>query len=78
MVEGYRNKRVVIFRPAPFDKWLGCIRARNGSNFKEIIWDAVNLENIYMGLLPANCPFEAMLVEIKLVTAEAAGDLGKE
>lgn len=35
---------------------------------KEMRWDIVRKEGMYMGSVPAGCPFEAMLVEVKLIT----------
>jgi hypothetical protein len=66
MVPSHTTERVVIFRARSPSKNLGCVRVVDGQ--EEMIWDVVNSGGTYMGHVPAGCPFEAMLVEIKLIT----------
>jgi hypothetical protein len=68
IVPGHTSERLVVFRAQPPFKRLGCIRVLKDQNLEEMIWDRYNCEGIYIGLVPAGCSFEAMVVEIKLIT----------
>ncbi|OCK74895.1 hypothetical protein K432DRAFT_386534 [Lepidopterella palustris CBS 459.81] len=68
MVPSHTKDRIVIFRAQPPSKQLGCVRVRDKHDITKTIWDSVGKEGIYMGDVPAGCPFEAMLVEVKLIT----------
>lgn len=56
----------MVFRPPSKSKSLGCIRVR-GENTKKI-WEAVQKEGVYIDYIPKSCSFEAMVVEVKLIT----------
>jgi hypothetical protein len=68
IVSGHTSERLVVFRARPPSKRLGCVRVSKDQDLKEMIWDRYNCEGIYIGHVPAGCPFEAMVVEIKLIT----------
>jgi hypothetical protein len=68
IIPGHTSERLVVFRPHPPATKLGCVRVLKAENMKEMIWDRYNCEGIYIGRVPAGCPFEAMVVEIKLIT----------
>jgi len=67
IVPSHSTDRVVVFRPQSPNHTFGCIRVRKkGNNEKD--WDLVAKETVYMGLVGADCRFEAMDVELKLIT----------
>ena len=68
IVSGHTSERLVVFRAQPPSTRLGCVRVLKDQDMKEMIWDRYNCEGIYIGRVPAGCPFEAMVVEIKLIT----------
>ena len=67
MIPSHSAERVVAFRAQPPSKQVGCVRVLDGQDVKEMIWDVVGKEGTYMGRVPAGSPFEAMLVEVKLI-----------
>lgn len=68
MVPKSPKKRLVVFRPKLPSRILGCVRVRDAQDQKKKVWDVHNCGGIYMGLVPEECPFEAMVVEIRLIT----------
>ncbi|KAF1953188.1 hypothetical protein CC80DRAFT_596068 [Byssothecium circinans] len=75
MIPAHEKDRIVVFK-APdesFHKpkgspWFGCIRVLDKDDITKIVWDVVQREEMYIGLVPAGCDFEAMVVVIKLIT----------
>ena len=65
IVSGHTSERLVVFRARPPSKRLGHVRVSKDQDLKEMIWDRYNCEGIYIGHVPAGCPFEAMVVEIR-------------
>jgi len=68
MISGHHTQRLVVFKAGAGSKFIGCLRVLEAQDIKNMIWDKVRCEGIWMGLVPENCPFEAMLVDIKLIT----------
>ncbi|CEL06323.1 hypothetical protein ASPCAL07429 [Aspergillus calidoustus] len=71
LIEGHPTDRLIVFRPQKSSKLLGCIRVYEaettvGKTTK--LWDVFEVEGTYIGKIPKDCPFEAMLVEVKLIT----------
>jgi len=58
--------RLILFRPLSSSKTLGCIRVISNQN--SVKWEVVQKGGIFLGLVPPECTFEAMLVEVKLIT----------
>jgi hypothetical protein len=68
MVPSDTKDRIIVFRAREPSKQFGCIRVREKENLTQTVWDLVGKEGIYIGVIPAECPFEAMLVEVMLMT----------
>ncbi|KAL2367880.1 hypothetical protein BDBG_07304 [Blastomyces gilchristii SLH14081] len=67
MIQGHPTDRLIVFRPQTSNKVLGCIRVyKAGTTTK--IWDVYDTNGTFIGKVPKNCAFEAMLVEVKLIT----------
>jgi hypothetical protein len=73
-VSKHAKDRIVVFK-APESSTepesssrIGCIRVRDKDDIKKTVWDVVGKEGVYIGLVPAGCPFEAMVVVVKLIT----------
>lgn len=67
MIKEHATDRLIIFRPLRDKRLLGCIRVyRAGSTAK--LWDEFDTDGTFIGKIPKGCPFEAMSVEIKLIT----------
>lgn len=67
LIKGHPAKRLIVFRPWDSQKLLGCIRVyKSGTTVK--LWDVYDREGTFIGKIPKNCPFEAMLVEVKFIT----------
>jgi hypothetical protein len=68
LIDGRPTDRLIVFRPQKLRSHLGCIRVYEaGTNTK--LWDVFQAKGSYIGKIPKNCSFEAMLVEVKLITA---------
>ncbi|UPX11342.1 uncharacterized protein EKO05_0001949 [Ascochyta rabiei] len=63
----HSKDRIILFRASQSSPRIGCIRVRHKEDIKRIVWDIVGKDGIYIGLVPANCPTEAMLVESKFM-----------
>ncbi|KAL3468749.1 hypothetical protein BJX99DRAFT_105258 [Aspergillus californicus] len=77
LIEGHPTDRLIVFRPQKSSKFLGCIRVYEagttvGTTTK--LWDVFEVEGTYIGKIPRECPFEAMLVEVKLITLNDHAD----
>lgn len=68
-IEGHPSDRLIVFRPQSTRAFLGCIRVYKDKNK---LWDVFNEEGAFIGRIPKECPFEAMLVEIKLIRQKEA------
>lgn len=67
MVQSYPRDRLVVFRPQRSRELLGCIRVyKAGTTTK--LWDVFDTNGIFIGKVPKDCAFEAMLVDVKLLT----------
>ncbi|THC89111.1 hypothetical protein EYZ11_011438 [Aspergillus tanneri] len=66
LFESALTERLVLFRPPPSSKVFGCIRVRDGQ--RTVKWEAVRKSGLYMGFIPNGCHFEAMLVDVRLIT----------
>jgi hypothetical protein len=66
IVPCHTKDRLVVFRPPKNTEVFGCIRVRDEDNMK--LWDVVRDAGLYVGLVPAGCVFEAMLVDTKIIT----------
>jgi hypothetical protein len=66
IVPCHTKDRLVVFRPPKDTKKFGCIRVRDKDQKK--LWDVVQDAGLYVGLVPADCAFEAMLVDAKIIT----------
>ncbi|POR32210.1 Uncharacterized protein TPAR_07591 [Tolypocladium paradoxum] len=71
--------RIVIFRHRPSKTLLGCIRVLEGDENQKkqddkkqgtetTVWEIMEAKGVYAGLIPAGCRFEAMYVELRLIT----------
>lgn len=67
-VPTHTKDRIVVFKTPQSCPQIGCIRVRDKNNVKKTVWEVVGREGAYIGLVPAGCPFEAMLVDVKLIT----------
>lgn len=66
MVPGHPTDRLIVFRPHPSRDLLGCIRVyRAGTTVK--LWDVYDSRDTFIGIVPKDCPFEAMVVEVKFI-----------
>ena len=74
IIPSHSTERLVLFRPHPPSPdypptpKIGCIRVRDKDDKTKKLWDIVNREGIYMGHVPAGSRFEAMIVDVKLIT----------
>jgi len=68
IVPSHTTERLVVLRPKPKSKVFGCVRVLDEQNNEEMIWEVVQKEGAYIGHVPAQCSFEALLVEVKLIT----------
>tara|TARA_R110002003_G_scaffold2994_2_gene24755 strand:+ start:2241 stop:2543 length:303 start_codon:yes stop_codon:yes gene_type:complete len=68
MIPKHSKDRLVVFKPPTTSKFIGCIRVRDKDNTKSTVWDVVSKDGQYIGLVPAGCQFEAMVVDIKIIT----------
>lgn len=68
--------RIILFKPHKGMSQFGCIRvlrsetADQGEAKREKkgpVWDVVRAVGSYVGLVPAGCPFEAMVVQLKFI-----------
>lgn len=67
LMPGYPADRLIVFRPQQSRKLLGCIRVyKAGTTTK--IWDVYDTDGTFIGIVPKDCTFEAMVVDIKLIT----------
>ena len=74
--ESHPSGRIIIFQPHKGQQMFGYKRvlqretANQGEAMKERkgpVWDVVRTVGSYAGLVPAGCPFEAMLVQVRFV-----------
>lgn len=84
--ESHSSDRIIIFQPYKGQQMSGCIRvlksetSSQGDATKERkgpVWDVVRTVGSYAGLVPAGCPFEAMLVQVRFI-AERQGTEPKD
>lgn len=67
MVQSFPADRLIVFRPQQSSKLLGCIRVyKAGTTTK--LWDVFDTDGIFIGKVPKDCAFEAMLVQVKMLT----------
>lgn len=67
-VPNHSTDRVVVFKAPKSSTRIGCIRVLDKDDIKKVVWDVVGREGVYIGLVPAECPFEAMVVDVRLIT----------
>jgi hypothetical protein len=74
--ESHPSDRIIIFQPHSGQQMFGCIRvlrseapnqAEATKERKGPVWDVVRAVGSYAGLVPAGCPFEAMLVQVRFI-----------
>ncbi|KND88038.1 hypothetical protein TOPH_07336 [Tolypocladium ophioglossoides CBS 100239] len=74
--ESYPTDRIVVFRPRKGKKMFGCIRVLERETAaqdevtkkkKSPVWEEKRGGGPYVGLIPSECRFEAILVEIKFI-----------
>jgi hypothetical protein len=76
LLQPHSKARLVVFKapefaPPVYSKIIGCIRVRTSHDTKKTLWDVVNNNGgPYLGLVPAGCQFEAMHVDIRIITPE--------
>lgn len=63
-IESLPKDCLIAFRPLSTRTHLGCIRVYQGDNK---LWDNYNESGTFVGKIPRDCAFEAMLVEIKFI-----------
>ncbi|KAH8654682.1 hypothetical protein BGZ61DRAFT_203708 [Ilyonectria robusta] len=75
LFEPHPTNRVIVFRNREGTEGFGCIRVlKREYNGEErhrkvgTVWENVRGKGSYMGVIPAGCRFEAMYVELRLVT----------
>jgi len=66
----HSKDRIILFRAAASSSRIGCIRVRHKDDMKQIVWDVVGKEGTYIGLVPAYCRTEAMLVDSRFMTVD--------
>lgn len=67
MIQSHPKDRLVVFRPQLSRDLLGCIRVyKPGTTTK--LWDVFDTNGTFIGIVPKDCAFEAMLVDLKLLT----------
>ncbi|KAK2742932.1 hypothetical protein FQN57_005062 [Myotisia sp. PD_48] len=67
-IAGAPQDRLILFRPQQARNILKCIRVyQPGTN--DLLWDLYNAEGIFIGKVPKDCAFDAMLVDLKFITA---------
>ena len=60
------TERIIVFKPKPPVKVLGCIRVRKDPD--KVLWEVHQVGGVYLGFVPVGCSFEAMSVEVKFIT----------
>jgi len=68
IVPKHPEDRLIVFKPPKTSSLIGCIRVRVKDNTKITLWDIVSKDRQYIGLVPAGCQFEAMVVDVKIIT----------
>ncbi|KAL6149734.1 hypothetical protein ACJQWK_02580 [Exserohilum turcicum] len=68
IVPKHSEDRLIVFKPPKTSPLIGCIRVRDKDNTKRTLWDVVSKDRHYIGLVPAGCQFEAMVVDAKIIT----------
>lgn len=64
MLPGHPIDRLIVFRPHLSRDLLGCIRVyRAGTTVK--LWDVYDSRDMLIGIILKDCPFKAMVVEVK-------------
>jgi translation initiation factor IF-1 len=63
----HSQDRLVAFKPLKTSALIGCIRVREKDNTTIKLWDIVDKDGQFIGLVPAGCEFEAMLVYAKMI-----------
>jgi hypothetical protein len=66
IVPCHTTDRLIVFGPPINREKFGCIRVRDKD--KKKLWDVVQDAGVYVGLVPAECAFEAMWVNTKIIT----------
>ncbi|KAK7178270.1 hypothetical protein PSPO01_15685 [Paraphaeosphaeria sporulosa] len=67
-VPEHTKDRLVVFKAPDLSDKLGCIRVRDKDDIKKTVWDVVGKKGPYLGFVPAGSLFEAMVVDVKLIT----------
>lgn len=65
LIPEHAEDRLVVFKPPETSQYFGCIRVKDNTR---TIWDVINKEGQYIGRVPAGCRFEAMVVDVKIIT----------
>ncbi|KAH7113099.1 hypothetical protein EDB81DRAFT_893819 [Dactylonectria macrodidyma] len=74
--ESHPTDRIIVFRPLKGKPQFGCIRVLRGetANQDDIrkdkkgpVWEEKRGGGTFVGLIPAECRFEAMVIEIKFI-----------
>lgn len=68
LIPDHTKDRLVVFKPPENTEKLGCIRVRDKDNIHLTLWDIVQKSGLHVGLVPAGCKFEAMVVDTKIIT----------
>lgn len=71
-----QSDRIILFKPQKGMSQFGCIRVLRSETTnqgeaarekKGPVWDLVRTVGSYVGLVPAGCPFEAMVVQVRFI-----------
>ncbi|OKL55259.1 hypothetical protein UA08_09478 [Talaromyces atroroseus] len=67
LIPGHPADRLIVFRPQQSRKLLGCIRVYEAGTTTKI-WDVYDTDGTFIGKVPKDCAFEAMMVDTKSIT----------
>lgn len=66
MIPGHPTNRLIVFRPHLSRDLLGCIRVYQAGTTAKL-WDVYDSRDTFIGKVPKDCAFEAMVVDVKFI-----------
>ena len=66
LVVEHHTERLIVCRPQSKSRPIGCIRVRDKDD--GILWEIVDKKDVYVGIVPEGCQFEAMFVDVRIIT----------
>ncbi|KAJ5142471.1 uncharacterized protein N7515_001258 [Penicillium bovifimosum] len=66
MIPGHPTNRFIVFRPLLSRDLLGCIRVYEAGTTAQL-WDVYDSRDTFIGKIPKDCAFEAMVVDVKFI-----------